>query len=112
MVAGVALEEVAPEMTVGLNMADHRFDGGSPPQLTLDPADDAAPLPGAEHPQRLCLVAAKTRNPICRVAEDNDRETGDIGNLLSTKTGSGSTTWPLITGTKTGARTRPWGVQR
>lgn len=42
VVAGVALEEVSAEMAVSLHVSDHRFDGGSAPELALDDAVHAA----------------------------------------------------------------------
>ncbi len=36
LVAEATFEEVAAQMAVGLAMADHHFDGGSPPQFASD----------------------------------------------------------------------------
>ena len=44
LVALAALEEVAAQMAVGFAMADHRFDGGAPPQFLFNLAMDAALL--------------------------------------------------------------------
>jgi hypothetical protein len=41
---GAAFEMAAAEMTIGLHVADHGFDGGAAPELALDHAEDAALL--------------------------------------------------------------------
>lgn len=53
MVSGIAFEEVAAEMAVGLEVSDHGFDGRAASEFALDDAEDAAFLAGDEHAARI-----------------------------------------------------------
>ena len=60
-VGGIALrslEIAAAEMTLGLHVSDHGFDGGATAQLALDGTEYAALLPGDEDAVRVLRVVA------------------------------------------------------
>ena len=57
-IAGAAFEIAASEMALGLHVADHGLDGGSPFELSLDGAEHAAFLSGDEDAARVGRVVA------------------------------------------------------
>ena len=52
-IADEALEIAASEMTFGLHVTDHGFDGGAAPKFALDGAEHAALLTGDEDAVRI-----------------------------------------------------------
>jgi hypothetical protein len=53
-----AFEVAAAEVTFGLHVADHRFDGGSTSQFAFDGAEDAALLPRDEDAAWILRIVA------------------------------------------------------
>ena len=58
LVAMAALEVIAAEMAVALQMSNHRLDGRAAFQFAFDGAEDTALLSGDEDPERLGRVVA------------------------------------------------------
>jgi hypothetical protein len=61
-IAGGTREKAAIEMTLGLHVSDHSFDGGATSELALDGAEQAAFLTGDEDAMRVGSVVVTDKH--------------------------------------------------